>query len=61
MRKCKQEELSAEVDQLLKDLAPMPPGFVIRNHGEDGWSIQCEANGLTREKMARIVEAIRRA
>ncbi len=54
----KKSSLDEQVDQFFRDMAPMPPGFVIRTYGENGWIVKYEANGISREKAAKIVVAI---
>lgn len=53
--------LNKQVDQFFKDMAPIPPGFVIRTYGDNGWGVKYEANRLSREKVGSIVAAIREA
>lgn len=53
----KKPNLDEQVDQFFRDVNP-PPGFVIRTYGDGHWIVKYEANGLSREKAARIVAAI---
>ena len=56
----KKPSLDEQVDQFFRDMDP-PPGFVIRTYGEGQWVVKYEANGISREKAAKIVVAIREA
>jgi hypothetical protein len=55
-----QDALSAEVDQFIRSISGFPPGFVVRNHGEDRWTVKYEQT-VSKDQLRQVVLAIKAA